>query len=80
MSEEGSVSSENVSTTESKTDGNKDDSTQSSFSLARAETLAVKRSKLLVLAVIAIAAAVMGALVWFLIDNEEIQSFNAEVS
>lgn len=80
---EASISSESASSapsTTSGTNGQAQSESDSSFSLARAETRAVNRSKLLVLAVIALAAGALGAMIYVLVDNEETYNFETEVS
>jgi len=53
--------------------------TESSFNLARSETRAVNRSKMLVIAAIVVAAGVVGGMVFHVIDSEEQHLFVAEV-
>jgi hypothetical protein len=54
-------------------------SNDSSISIARAETKAVNRSKIVVLAVIAIAATACGAATYFFTKSEEEDDFHSQV-
>jgi hypothetical protein len=54
-------------------------SNDSSLSIARAETKAVNRSKIVVLVVIAIAAAACGAATYFFTKSEEEDDFHSQV-
>jgi hypothetical protein len=54
-------------------------SNDSSISIARAETKAVNRSKIIVLAVIAIAATACGAATYFFTKSEEEDDFHSQV-
>jgi len=65
----------------SKTDGTGHRSeSSSSFDLARDETKAVNRSKMLMLFCLFAVCAVLGAMVWFILNNEETVRFQHEVS
>lgn len=83
MFDEQSISSEEVASTShsgnSKTDGNRS-ATSESFEVAKAETRAVNRSKFFILVFITAAAAVVGVLVWIVLNTEEINRFRGEVS
>ena len=58
----------------------KQPSESSSFSLARAETLMICYSKVLVLIVIAIFAAAIGTVTYFLVYSQEDSEYHAKVS
>ena len=64
----------------STTDYDKQPSESSSFSLARAETLMICYSKVLVLLVIAIFAAAIGTVTYYLVYNQEDSEYHAKVS
>ena len=82
--EEESIPSASVhSTTQASVSGQSTSTSEgsgSSLGLAKEETKAVKRSKILVFAVILVAAAVVGALIYVLVDREEKDDFEASVS
>lgn len=77
-SDEASTNPSVSSKTEGQTNGGESTS-DSSFSLARAETRLVNRSKILVLIVIAIAAAVVGTTIYILLSQEEQNTFHNQV-
>ena len=55
-------------------------SESSSFSLARAETLMICYSKVLVLVVISVFAAAIGTVTYFLVYNQEVSEYHTRVS
>jgi hypothetical protein len=69
------------SSSEGKTDGSEASGTSdSSWSLAKKETKQVNRSKVLLLGVMAISAAILGLFTFLVIDQEEEDDFQAAVS
>jgi glycerol uptake facilitator-like aquaporin len=79
--ENGSLSSESASLSSgTETNHTGGVSNDSSLSIARAETRAVNRSKVMVLLVIAIAAAACGTATYFFTSAEEEDNFHSEVS
>jgi hypothetical protein len=74
--------SRSISSTSEKSDGHMQasGSSNSSWSLARKETRQVNRSKVLLLGVMAIAAALLGLFTFLIFDEDEDDDFQAAVS
>jgi hypothetical protein len=73
--------SKSFSSTSDKSDGSQASGTSnSSWSLARKETKQVNRSKVLLLGVMAISAAVLGLFTFMIVDEDEDDDFRAAVS
>jgi hypothetical protein len=69
------------SSSEGKTNGSQASGTSdSSWSLAKKETQQVNRSKVLLLGIMAISAAVLGLLAFLIVDEDEEDDFRAAVS
>jgi hypothetical protein len=83
MSDNDSSSSDDLQPSSSSTSDKSDGCSQtsnSSWSLARNETKQVNRSKVLLLGVMVIAAAVLGLFTFLVVDGDEDDDFRAEVS
>jgi hypothetical protein len=85
MADDDSVASDDhsksFSSSEEKSDVSQTSGTSdSSWSLARKETKQVNRSKVLLLGVMAISAAVLGLFTFMIVDEDEDDDFQAAVS